>query len=143
MIQPDKFWLAADSDFYDIKTPADTAHITWNNNIYDDFILMAESYFVCAHATLSEIVNSGHNNMKSDMWFLPGMYMYRQAIELLCKALIIPSINNNHQIANVFNQYKHNTEALFTHYKSALPVIPLILIKMSFLAIILIISLTL
>jgi len=124
MIQPNKIWLIADSDFYDIKSP-DTTHITWTNNIYDDFILMAESYFVCAHTTLLEIVNSGHDNMKSDMWFLPGVYMYRQAIELLCKALIIPIINNNHQITNAFTQYKHNTEALFKHYKSALPVIPL------------------
>jgi len=116
MIDPTRNWIVAGSDFYDIKNPADVLQITWTNNIYDDFVAMSESYYLCAHATLSEIVNSSHDNAKNDMWFLPGMYMYRQAIELLCKALIIPILNNKNQIIGAFTQYKHNIESLFSQH---------------------------
>ncbi len=118
MIKPDRFWIVASSDFYDIKKSTEVVCITWNRSIYDDFVFLAESYYECAHMTLTEIVNSGDDNIKCDMWFLPGMYMYRQAIELLCKALIIPCISNKNQLSSIFVQHKHNVESLFTQYKA-------------------------
>lgn len=57
--------------------------------------------------TLTEIVEAGDNNTKSDMWFLAGMYLYGQAIELLCKALILPFNKSSDEITTAFKSHKH------------------------------------
>lgn len=116
MVQPDKFWIEDSNDFFDINNPAEATTIIWENNAYDNFIFMAEAYFSCTHIVMSEIIESGHDNTKSDMWFLAGMYLYRQSIELLCKALILPYLRNNNEIATTFKQYKHNISEIFSFY---------------------------
>lgn len=116
MVQSDRYWLIDGSDFYDVVNQESAFCMPWKYNLYEDFICLSESYYSCAHTILSKIVNSSHDNEKCDMWFLPGMYMYRQAIELLCKSLIIPQINNKNQLTAIFVQYKHNLKGLLEEY---------------------------
>ena len=116
MVQPDKFWIKDNVDIFDIANSDAISKITWESSLYDNFIQMAEAYFISAHNTLTEIVEAGADNTKSDMWFLAGMYLYRQSIELLCKGLILPYLQNNNEIAATFKQYKHNISEIFAFY---------------------------
>jgi hypothetical protein len=53
MIKSDRFWIVASSDFYDMKKSAEVVYVTWNRS----------SYYAGAHMTLTEIVNSGNDNI--------------------------------------------------------------------------------
>jgi hypothetical protein len=125
MIDSEKYWIIENSGFYDIKNSEEVFFVEWNKKIYDDFIMLAEAYYSAAHVTLTDIVESGHDNIKSDQWFLPGMYMYRHAIELLCKGLVIGCFDKNNDITAIFTECKHDLDKLFCTYKSKMIDLPL------------------
>lgn len=56
---------------------------------FDDYIKMSKIFFKVAHIIASEIDNDYGDNAKCDQWFFSAFYLYRQAIELLCKGVII------------------------------------------------------
>lgn len=125
MIDSEMYWINEDSDFYDITNEEEVFVVKWNKSFYDDFIMLAEAYFDAAHVLMEDIIKSGHDNVKSDQWFLPGMYMYRHAIELLCKGLIIGCFEINNDITDIFKECKHNSEKLFCRYTSQIIDLPL------------------
>ena len=75
-------------DFWKINDNSHLISIKWTRNLSCDYQKMAEEFFRCGHSIFNEVIESGHDNIKSDMWFLPGIFMLRQSIELLLKSLI-------------------------------------------------------
>lgn len=53
--------------------------------------------------------------MKSDMWFLVGIFLIRHSIELGLKALLCRTLKNR-DIENVFESCHHNVYLLFCKY---------------------------
>ena len=70
------------------------------------------------HNSCEKIVDSGHDNIKSDMWFLPSMYLFRQGMELGIKALICDVVANKNKIQQIFLGCKHDLYMLFEAYEA-------------------------
>lgn len=102
--------------FYDRHDDNYLVHIKWSKKIEEDYARLADNYFQCASKTYSNIVESGHNNTKSDMWILPSIYMLRQSIELFIKALLCRSINSKKESQQIFTKCKHNVYECFKEY---------------------------
>ncbi|MCB2353141.1 hypothetical protein [Clostridium estertheticum] len=76
-------WPKEKHSFYDVEDINFLVNIKWSKNSENDYTKLATAYFQCAYKICSEVAESGHNNVKSDMWFLPSVYMFRQSIELV------------------------------------------------------------
>ena len=63
-------------------------------------------------------MDCGHDNIKSDMWFFPSMYLFRQGMELGIKALICDAITNKGKIQQVFLSSKHEYNWLKKYLES-------------------------
>ena len=85
MIEPDKYWVAAGNRIDDISNAQDIIAFDWSGNHSDDYIKLSESFYNAAQIIITEFVNHYRDNAKCDQWFFPAFYLYRQAIELLCK----------------------------------------------------------
>ncbi len=71
-----------------------------------------------SYITLKEIIEGKHNdNIKYDMWFLPGVYMMRQAIELLLKAGLAVKGATKSELQEIFIANKHNVMKLYKTFK--------------------------
>lgn len=124
MIEPDKYWVAAGHKIDDISNTHDVITFSWTGKQSEDYILLSESFYAAAEIIANEIINDYRDNSKSDQWFFPSFYLYRQAIELLCKGLLI-SVVPRKDITGKLTRYKHNIIDLFNEYCSIVPSIPL------------------
>lgn len=113
MLKPGEIWLRNNSHFHDIVDGKNVINIVWSKNIYEDYIVMADSFYSFAHEITSMIVEDRYDNEKTDQWFFPAMFLYRQAIELLCKGLILIHFTKKEAIV-LLNQHQHNTYVFFS-----------------------------
>ena len=72
-------------DFWEIEN---SVEIKWSHNCFEDYKKLSLDFYECGYKTFEEVIDSGHDNVKSDMWFLAGIFLLRQSIELGLKALI-------------------------------------------------------
>ncbi|EES49259.1 hypothetical protein NE172_06905 [Clostridium botulinum] len=105
-----------DQSFFDIEYSDFQINIKWSKNNTKDYWQLADNYFNCAYEICKEVVESGHDNVKSDMWFLPSIYMFRQSIELAIKALICRIFTLKSQVQGIFLDCKHNLYKLYEVY---------------------------
>lgn len=110
-------WPPDNDDFFKINNYDNVVKIEWTKDLFVDYSKLAEDFWNCGYSVLKEVVDSGHNNVKSDMWFLTGIFLVRQSIELLIKALLISSVDKRN-ITTLFMDYKHNLSGLFCYYDS-------------------------
>ncbi len=112
----DDLWPKENHSFYDIKDENYKVNVKWTKKYDCDYFSLASDFFICAHKVCENVVDSNHNIVKSDMWFLPCAYMFRQAIELGLKSLICSSAKSNSDAMTSFQTNKHNLIALFDTY---------------------------
>lgn len=112
-------FLKEKHSFWDIEDSNFLVKIKWSKEPEKDYSELADNYFKCAYKICNEVVQSGHDNIKSDMWFLPSVYMFRQSIELGIKALICRTISSNKRIQEIFCKFKHDLSSLFELYKKS------------------------
>lgn len=117
MIEAGKYWVAKGQKIDDINNTEDVITFDWSKNPTDDYIKLSESFYYAARIIAEEIVEHSSDNVKCDQWFFPSFYLYRQAIELLCKGLLI-SVVPRKDITNKLTTYKHNIIDLFKDYCS-------------------------
>ena len=101
MSNADWLWPVNGKSFYDINDGSYLVHIGWSRNVKDDYWKLSKEFFECGYKVCEKIVDSGHDNIKSDMWFLPSMYLFQQGMELGIKALICDSISSKNKIQQV------------------------------------------
>ena len=118
MIDPDKYWIAQGQNIDDIINVNDVIVFSWSKNHSDNYIKLNESFYNAAQIIALEIYNDYTDHSKSDQWFFPALYLYRQAIELLCKGLLI-TVFSRKNITAKFTSYKHNIIDLFNEYCSS------------------------
>ena len=112
-------WPKPGQSLLDIKDTAYTVHIKWKQKYYEDYRSMTFDYAKCGIEVLAEVINSGHDNVKSDAWFLSGIYLLRQALELGLKALICRVASNTPYIQSTFESCQHDLEQLFQKYSAS------------------------
>src|SRR5699024_6970563 len=79
---------------------------------------LSRQYMDAGYFTLREIIEGTHSNIKYDTWFLPGVYMMRQAIELLIKAGIAVNGATKSELQAIFIASKHNVMMLYKIYRN-------------------------
>lgn len=111
-------WPKSGQSLMDIKNTAYAVHIKWQRKYYEDYRSLTFDYAKCGIAVLTEVINSGHDNIKSDAWFLSGIYLLRQALELGLKSLICRIAPNTPFIQSTFEVCQHDLEQLFQVYST-------------------------
>lgn len=111
-------WIEKDKNIKDIVNEDMKIHVKWSKKIDEDYLELSRQYMNASYITLKEIIEGKHNNnIKYDMWFLPGVYMMRQAIELLLKAGIAIKVASKSELQSIFIAYKHNVRKLYNTFK--------------------------
>lgn len=103
--------------FFDINN--NPIQIKWKgkNKIEEDLFDLGEAYFYSAYEVFDEILDKTHDNVKLDMWFIPGVYMFRQSLELIIKALVAKKVRKKNVLQDVFLTCKHDLAGLFREYE--------------------------
>ncbi|MBQ5317935.1 MAG: hypothetical protein J6K17_02435 [Oscillospiraceae bacterium] len=109
-------WPSADMEFKEIKNEENKVTIKWTHNYFEDYKKLSYDYYDCGYNIFNEVISSGHDNIKSDMWFLTGIFLLRQSIELGLKALICRICKRNIDIQIIFELCCHDLSLLFTKY---------------------------
>ena len=113
-----ELWPISGKSFFDIDNQSYLVHIKWSRNLKSDYQRLSENFFICGYKICEKIVDSGHDNIKSDMWFLPSMYLFRQGMELGIKALICDAVASKNKIQQIFLGCKHHLYMLFEAYEA-------------------------
>lgn len=110
------FCPSNDMNFGAIKDSKNVIKVEWTHNYFEDYKQLSLHYFECGHKTFKDIAESDHNKIKSDMWFLTGVFLICQSIELGLKALLCRNYKKNLDIQKAFKKCCHDVSALFQNY---------------------------
>lgn len=111
-------WPYKNMDFWKIENDDNTIEIKWSHNCFEDYRKLALDFYKCGYKTFEEVIDSGYDNVKSDMWFFVGIFLIRQSIELGLKALICRICNNKKCIQEIFEKCCHDLAMLLKNYFS-------------------------
>lgn len=75
-------------DFWKIDNKETSVKIKWSHNFFEDYKTLSYQFYKCVYKTFEEVIGSGHDNVKSDMWFLTGIFLVRHSIELVILQVI-------------------------------------------------------
>lgn len=100
-----------EDNFYEIKNSKLTVNIKWSKNTKEDFANLAQNYFDCGYYLAKNIVQK-KDNVKSDMWFLPCIYLLRHSLELILKSLVCKNYKRK-DWQSTFKGTKHNLYLLY------------------------------
>lgn len=107
-------WIEKGKNIYDIVDEEFKITIKWSGKPSVDYLELSRQYAQAGYISLKEVIEVPHNNnIKYDMWFLPGVYMMRQAIELIIKAGIAISGATKKELETIFLEHKHNVKTLY------------------------------
>jgi len=106
-------------NFWQIDNKEYTVNISWTKKPFQDYMKLAINYYNCGFYVLENVIKSGHNNVKSDMWFLPGVFMIRQSLELGLKALICRIYVKKSDMQAKFKACCHNLSELYAIYTTS------------------------
>lgn len=112
----ESYWPKSGQSFWDIRDPSFLVNISWSRNYYTDYKNLSRSYAACGIKVFEEIVASERENTKTDSWFLTGIFLVRQAIELGLKALVCRIAESTPAIQSIFISSKHNLSVLLDYY---------------------------
>ena len=75
-------WLCHSSNMSFCKINSETTSIAikWSHNCFEDYKVLAYQFYECGYKTFDEVIGNGHDTMKSDMWFLTGIFLVRQSL---------------------------------------------------------------
>lgn len=111
-------WVEKDKNIKGIVNEEMKVHVKWSKKPDEDYLELSRQYMNASYITLKEVIEVPHNdNTKFDMWFLPGVYMMRQAIELLLKAGLAIKGATKSELQEIFIAYKHNVKELYNTFK--------------------------
>ena len=109
-------WPASDMDFWKIDNKETSVKIKWSHNCFEDYKTLSYQFYKCGYKTFEEVIGSGHDNVKSDKWFLTGIFLVRHSIELGLKALLCRVLPRKRDIEDAFEACCHDVSMLFHKY---------------------------
>ena len=81
----DELWPIEGHSFYDINDTNFQVHIKWSKNIKKDYQKLSEEFFECGYKICEKIVDCGHDNIKSDMWFFPSIIQLAEKVSAIIR----------------------------------------------------------
>lgn len=112
-------WPSSDMDFWKINNETTSVTIKWSGDCFEDYKTLSYQFYECGYKTFEEVIGSGHDNIKSDMWFLTGIFLVRHSIELGLKALLCRALPRKRDIEDAFEACCHDVSMLFHKYTDA------------------------
>lgn len=112
----DYFWPTDDMDFWKLISQEYQVEIRWSKDTFTDYRDLAYVFYKSGFQTFKNIIESGHDNIKSDMWFLSGIFMIRQSMELGLKALLCRIYTKKLDIQAAFKECCHDLFMLWRKY---------------------------
>lgn len=116
MNDSDCIWPSADMNFWKIAKQTASVTIRWSHDCFEDYKNLAYRFYECGYKTFEEVVGSGDDNVKSDTWFLTGIFLIRQSLELSLKALLCRVYSKKRDIQDAFEKCCHDLSMLFQKY---------------------------
>ncbi len=111
-------WVEKNKDIKEITNEEMKIQIRWSKEPAEDYLKLSRQYMNAGYITLKEVIENPHgDNIKYDMWFLPGVYMMRQALELLLKAGFAIKGSTKVELQDIFLANKHDVMGLYNTYK--------------------------
>lgn len=111
-----RIWPSSNMNFWKINNEATSVTIKWSRNCFDDYKLLAYQFYKCGYKTFEEVIGSGDDNVKSDMWFLTGVFLVRHSLELGLKALLCRVLSRKRDVEDAFEECCHDVSMLFHKY---------------------------
>lgn len=109
-------WPSEDMDFWKINGEKTAITIKWSKNCFEDYKELSYHFYECGYKTFIEVIESEHNNVKSDMWFLTGIFLLRHSLELGLKSLLCRVLPRKRDIQDSFEECCHDVSMLFKKY---------------------------
>lgn len=111
-----QIWPENCRSLWNIKYQECIVEVNWSKIPFEDYKKLAQEYAQCGYSIFENVIESGHNNVKSDMWFFTGIFLMRQSMELGLKALICRVISRKNEIQKEFEECCHDLSMLFLGY---------------------------
>ncbi len=109
-------WPSADMDFWKINNEETSVIIKWSRNCFEDYKALSYHFYECGYKTFANVIESGHDNVKSDMWFLTGIFLLRHSLELGLKSLLCRVLPRKRDIQDSFEDCCHDVSMLLKKY---------------------------
>lgn len=109
-------WPSEDMDFWKINGEKTAITIKWSKNCFEDYKELSYHFYECGYKTFIDVIESEHNNVKSDMWFLTGIFLLRHSLELGLKSLLCRVLPRKRDIQDSFEECCHDVSMLFKKY---------------------------
>ena len=116
MNYPKWIWPSSDMNFWKIVNETNSVTIKWSHNCFEDYKTLSYQFYECGYETFEEVIGSGHDNVKSDMWFLTGIFLVRHSLELGLKGLLCRVFSRKRDIENAFEECCHDVSMLYKKY---------------------------
>lgn len=109
-------WPSENMDFWKINNEKTAITIKWSKNCFEDYKELSYHFYECGYKTVIDVIESGYNNVKSDMWFLTGIFLLRHSLELGLKSLLCRVLPRKRDIQDSFEECCHDVSMLFKKY---------------------------
>ncbi|MSE05501.1 hypothetical protein GKC34_06640, partial [Lactobacillus salivarius] len=109
-------WPSSDMDFWKIENKGTEVVVKWSGNNFLDYKRLAYQFYGCGYKILEEVINDRLNNVKSDMWFLTGIFLIRHSLELGLKSLLCRVLSRKKDIQDTFKKCGHDVALLLKKY---------------------------
>ncbi|WP_144560365.1 hypothetical protein [Shouchella miscanthi] len=119
-------WIKKNKEIKTVLNEEMKIYVKWTKKPNVDYANLSKNYMNAGYIVLKEVIESSHNNnSKYDTWFLPGVYMLRQAIELLIKAGLAIKGTSKSELQKIFIAEKHNVFGLYMIFKERYGIVEL------------------
>ncbi|MBB1072300.1 hypothetical protein LMB63_10795 [Limosilactobacillus reuteri] len=109
-------WPSSDMDFWKIENNDTKVVVEWSRNNFLDYKRLTYQFYSCGYKILEEVINDNLNNVKSDMWFLTGIFLIRHSLELGLKSLLCRVLPQKKDIQDTFKNFGHDVASLLKKY---------------------------
>lgn len=108
----DLLWADHELSIWNVVNDNLLENIKWNHVYWKDYLYLAAQYKQAGYTVLNEVIQAGHDNLKDDTWFLTGIFMLRQSVELVIKAKVYDMFSEKKKIQEFLKKTKHNLVAI-------------------------------
>lgn len=105
-------WPGEYASIWDRSDNSELTDFKWTGNYVEDYINLATQYKDAGYAVLNEVIQSENNHIKTDTWFLAGVFMLRQSIELMLKAKVYKAFPDKRRVQQVLVEERHDLSGL-------------------------------
>lgn len=110
-------WIRPDVDFYHVDKNSLTAIVVSNSgNLAFDFYCYANNFFDAAETIIIYLLTEAAKRKdiaKLDVWYFAMLYLYRQSLELILKAVIFQLVSEQTSRKNIIDDVRHDVKQAF------------------------------